>query len=240
MTRVQNRYKDLIKYSDLNEDQKAIVDSGIKEINGFGFEVEDDVQFRFQINGIGVEFIKSLFDCNFETGELFAKNRSRIADGKLIEGTDISRASNRNNNYLNLSISTYKVNGKPRQTFYLHQIVFFMKYGFLPTQIDHYDGDKTNNSIKNLRPVTNSINARNKIYYKNSKTGIVNVTAHYSKKGIRYVVANGLVYQSFYNMKDAIAFRNSVRETFGFMPAKDNVSDELKEEYERAIKDLAA
>lgn len=55
-----------------------------------------------------------------------------------------------------------KINGKKHLS---HRVIFVMIYGVVPQFIDHVNGDKSNNSISNLRPATkqqNSWNARRK------------------------------------------------------------------------------
>lgn len=48
-------------------------------------------------------------------------------------------------------------------------------------KVDHIDGNPTNNSISNLRKVTEEVNQRNKIMYKSNSTGYVGVS--YNVKG---------------------------------------------------------
>jgi len=57
-----------------------------------------------------------------------------------------------------------------------HRICFALHYGFWPVGvIDHIDGDKTNNRIKNLRDVAQAVNVRNTKREPNKDTGIVGV-----------------------------------------------------------------
>lgn len=46
---------------------------------------------------------------------------------------------------------------------YAHRLAWFMRYGIWPeNEIDHIDGDKSNNRIANLRPANRSENCSNK------------------------------------------------------------------------------
>ena len=63
------------------------------------------------------------------------------------------------------------VNGKTK-AFLTHRIIWFIHNGDLPEFLDHRDGDRLNNRIKNLRPATRLENNRNSRNRKNS-------TSHY-------------------------------------------------------------
>ena len=43
----------------------------------------------------------------------------------------------------------------------IHRIIFLMHHGYLPSEVDHIDRDRTNNRIENLREVTRSQNMMN-------------------------------------------------------------------------------
>lgn len=43
-----------------------------------------------------------------------------------------------------------------------HRVVYAMHHGYWPDEIDHIDGNPSNNKIENLRAVNSEINARNK------------------------------------------------------------------------------
>lgn len=63
-------------------------------------------------------------------------------------------------------------------TFLVHRIIWVLYYKQdIPVDciIDHEDGDRTNNSIYNLRLVNEQRNTRNAKMYKNNTTGIVGV-----------------------------------------------------------------
>ena len=65
---------------------------------------------------------------------------------------------------------TVRLNGE-RRTLSAHRVAWFMYYGTLPNVIDHINGDKTDNSIRNLRNCNNSQNQANSGIQKNNTTG---------------------------------------------------------------------
>lgn len=59
----------------------------------------------------------------------------------------------------------------------LHRLAWFYVHGKWPDQIDHINGDRTDNRLKNLRPATNSQNQANNGAKSNSQLGIRGVSA---------------------------------------------------------------
>ena len=68
----------------------------------------------------------------------------------------------------------------------VHRLVFLLHHGYLPVEVDHIDGNKTNNRIENLRAANESLNGRNRKTDRRSRTGIKNV--HYDSRKRRYGV----------------------------------------------------
>lgn len=77
--------------------------------------------------------------------------------------------------------------GLDNKRYQAHRVAFVIMTGEWPTQdIDHIDGDKSNNSWSNLRQVTEKINSQNiKRAYKTNKLGILGV--QYRSKLNKYV-----------------------------------------------------
>ena len=97
----------------------------------------------------------------------------------------------------------------------MHRIIWAYHYSAIPNnlQIDHIDGNKTNNMIENLRLATNSQNkSNNKRVYCNSKSNILGV--HWSKikrKWVSQICKNKkpIHLGYFVNQEDAIAARKT-------------------------------
>lgn len=66
-----------------------------------------------------------------------------------------------------------------------HRIVWFLHNGCWPSgEIDHIDGDRTNNRIQNLRDVNKNVNQWNRKARQNNVTGLVGVS--FIEKSGRY------------------------------------------------------
>lgn len=59
-----------------------------------------------------------------------------------------------------------------------HRVVWMLVYGEEPIEIDHIDGDRSNNRLGNLRSVDRGMNMKNKALYLNNTSGIVGVEFH--------------------------------------------------------------
>ena len=77
-----------------------------------------------------------------------------------------------------LSKSGYTQVGWNGRLEYAHRIIFMMFYGYLPDQVDHADGDKTNNRIENLRASNNSSNQWNRRMDRRNSSGFKGVHWH--------------------------------------------------------------
>jgi hypothetical protein len=110
------------------------------------------------------ELVKSLFD--YKDGVLYWKIKQAhcIKIGNLAGTLDISTGYYR--------VPIYK---KLNRT---HRIIFLYHHGYLPNFVDHIDGNKTNNKIENLRPITKSQNAMNKKIGTNNTSGTKGVMWH--------------------------------------------------------------
>lgn len=58
----------------------------------------------------------------------------------------------------------------------VHRLIFFVHYEFMPVQVDHINGDKTDNRIENLRQASASQNNYNQKISKKNKSGCKNVS----------------------------------------------------------------
>ncbi len=90
-------------------------------------------------------------------------------DGRLFrKGKEVGWLNN--TGYLRVQVNN--------KAYLVHQIVFLIHRGYIPTMIDHLDGNKLNNKIENLRECTPSQNQCNAKLRKDSITGVKNVSKH--------------------------------------------------------------
>jgi len=113
--------------------------------------------------------IKENLSYDSETGNLFWTTPSHY--GRRTKGPT---GSPDGNGYL-----CTKIWLKGKRFYYRnHRVVWFLNYGSVPDLLDHIDGDRLNNRVENLRPATNSLNARNSVVY-----GKINYKGVYLYKG---------------------------------------------------------
>jgi len=94
-----------------------------------------------------VELLNELFEYDKETGKLYWK----VVRGRAKVGGEVGSVNSEG--YI---LTT--VNRKPYRA---HRLVFLMHKGYLPKFLDHINGDKKDNRIENLRPVSVAQNAQN-------------------------------------------------------------------------------
>ena len=93
----------------------------------------------------------------------------------------ITRKQGRHSAQLGPICSRDNGDGYGRVTFkgkrvYLHRLAWLLHYGEWPqNQVDHIDGDRTNNSITNLRDVDHTANAQN-VHVAKGRTGLLGVS----------------------------------------------------------------
>ena len=115
--------------------------------------------------------------------------------------------------------------GGKHPTIKLYHMVWAVVHGRLPTQIDHINGDKTDNRIENLREVSSSGNNANRLWRwkPNAQTGLPGV------------VWNGLIYSttimgrtmSFQDKHEAFVMAVLCGKMYGEIQYQNNMNNEL-------------
>jgi hypothetical protein len=79
--------------------------------------------------------------------------------------------------------------GKPHK---VHRLIYLLEHGYLPKEIDHINGDRSDNRIENLRPATRSENQCNRNALANNTSGYPGVSWHKASKAwVVRVMKNG-------------------------------------------------
>lgn len=116
----------------------------------------------------------------------------------------------------NINIHGYKMGFILGQKISAHRVIWAMCYGSWPDgEIDHVDGNTSNNTLENLRIATHQQNCLNRKLRKDSTSGVKGVSWHAATKKWRArVMTNGIrvVVGSFDCIQDAERAVRSYRE----------------------------
>lgn len=100
-----------------------------------------------------------------------------------------------------------------------HRIIWFMVYGEWPEQIDHINGVRTDNRLKNLREVSSLDNSKNRARLKSAtgETG-VGFTGSLKNPYISRIVDMGKIIHLgvFKTLEEAVAARKTAEEKYGY------------------------
>jgi hypothetical protein len=100
----------------------------------------------------------------------------KYADGKLFwKKTDTNRCKIGDEVGFFDELGYRKVNFKYRKEA-VHRLIFLMHYGYLPREIDHADGNPSNNRIENLRAASINENRQNTKLRKDNSSGLKGIT----------------------------------------------------------------
>lgn len=108
---------------------------------------------------------RAIFDFDPETGVVVRRSAQQARWLQRVDGYD------NGNGYSRVVLLGVRV--------YLHRLVWLLHYGYWPDgQVDHIDGDRTNNRIANLRDVDHEVNAQNehKARRNNLSAGLLGVS----------------------------------------------------------------
>lgn len=157
-----------------------------------------------------VGYLEKLIEYNPETGIFtrlgFSKDNERMK--KLIGKPTGNQSCN---GYISVSIDSKR--------YLAHALAWYMYYGYYPDfHIDHYDGDKSNNAISNLRPSSPSENQKNRGKNKNNSSGSNGVYAQPNGRWRARVRVNGKMVNigTYINYQDACKARQDYDRLNGF------------------------
>lgn len=108
------------------------------------------------------------------------------------------------------------------QTVTAHSVAWVIHHGAWPEHgIDHEDGDRLNNRIKNLRDVPDAENAKNQKRNRRNTSGVTGVSYfHRTKKWVAMIKGDGKVRNLGYfrTIEEAAAARKAAEKKYGFHP----------------------
>ncbi len=119
------------------------------------------------------EYLRDVYE--YQDGELIRKHRQGNKQARTTVGC--------------MQKIGYKITVINKKFFYLHRLIFMFHNGYMPSNIDHIDGNKSNNRIENLRACNRFENLSNRSKQANSKSGHKNV--YWLKSRSQWVVAIG-------------------------------------------------
>jgi hypothetical protein len=116
-----------------------------------------------------------------------------------------------NSGYIQIQIDGVK--------FRAHRLAWIYCYGESPEEIDHINGERSDNRMVNLRSVSRSANMKNKSIYKNNISGFVGVNYNKNqKKWISRIKVDGkdIHIGSYKDKQDAVKARLKANDKYGF------------------------
>lgn len=156
-----------------------------------------------------LQHIKDKLDYNRDTGELRWKGKDKLAGHSAIRSLPYGRP------YRHLQILGH--------SYMSHRIIYLIEHNKWPIgEIDHIDGDTTNNRHTNLREATPITNRRNQKRHSRNTTGHTGV--HKRKSNGKYEVSIGdkgkLVYIGvFTTYEEAVAARLKAERKLKYDPS---------------------
>ena len=164
--------------------------------------------------------LEKLFSVNLNTGELLWKERDIYTFKTVGAGKSWNlKYSNKPAGHTRKADGYREVGFKGRLTL-IHRIVWCLNYGEWPQgQIDHIDGNPSNNSLINLRLATNQENCKNQKVRITNKSGVTGVRLHSNNKYVAYIKnlfgdQEHLGY--FFSLEKAIQARKQKEEEYGY------------------------
>lgn len=118
------------------------------------------------------------------------------------------------------SFQGYRTGRLDGRQYLAHRVVWVIHHGVWPEgQVDHINGDRSDNRIENLRVVTNTENARNSSLSKNNTSGVTGVwrDTRRNRWCAEIKVDRRKMYLgSFASLEEAAAVRKQAEKDYGF------------------------
>jgi len=157
------------------------------------------------MNTLSLDVLNELFYCNAKTGKLYSKINRKPHIKEFDELGTFSHG------YLSCRVN-YK-------HYLVHRIIWAMTFKEWPQEIDHINGDESDNRIENLREVTRQENSKNKKIASNSWSKIYGV--RWVKQRQKWIVqmkinSKTIHFGCFDNLLDAACCRKAAEIEYGY------------------------
>lgn len=103
------------------------------------------------------------------------------------------------------------------RTYYTHRIIWKLLYGEDPVEIDHINGNRSDNRITNLRSVSRLENMRNMKKMPSNTSGVAGVFWLKDRSKWRATISQKIL-GNFKKFEDAVAARKQAEKEYGYHP----------------------
>ena len=174
---------------------------------------------------VSIATLRDILVADPEAGKLFWRHRDACYFRDTMARAAQHSANNWNARYAGKEAFTVRSHGYLQGGLFgkmvrAHRVMWAMHYGEWPKgEIDHINGNPSDNRIKNLRQVTGSENMRNTRLRSNNTSGQVGVywLAQRGKWAARLKVDGRVIHLGcFESKKDAVQARKEAEKTHGF------------------------
>lgn len=184
------------------------------------------------------EIVEKYFGVDFDLGYLINKPRKPEDFNVPKKGTQKSYATmwNKQHAWKSVGISvntnrylTVQIEGKG---YGVHRIIYFLYYGKDPEFVDHINGLKNDNKIKNLRSVSHLENCKNIAVTRRNTSGHIGVFWHKGEQkwGAKISDNGKRVYLGYYTrFKAAVSARKKAERQLGYHKNHGDVRPRLGE-----------
>ena len=163
------------------------------------------------------EYVRSLFHYDPETGVLTWKERPREHFATKSAMCSVNaRFAGKVAGFDHFGYVRVLIDGS---AYYAHRIIWLLVYGRMPENVDHIDGDGSNNRLANLREVNHSENMKNMRRSKLNTSGVTGVSFHSaSGRWIAYITKDRKRHHLgyFHSLDEASTARKIAAEKLGF------------------------
>lgn len=170
------------------------------------------------------DLLNELLEYEAGTGKLFWKPRSK--EHFLSKGHSAEHTCHRWNSryagkeaFASCNVSGYRQGSIFDRKALGHRVAWLMVNGEKPEQIDHINGDRSDNRLVNLRSVTHQENGRNQSLASSNTSGRCGVTRDKKwGKWMAFIRVDGraMTLGRFVKFEDAVAAREQAETKYGF------------------------